>query len=103
MKYEQNIHECHDLDIDYYFRCQSLKDEPKISEIQSSEIVGSILKQSPRLNASETSYKERFLNHKMNFNYENLNLVHSENQDDFVLPKSLKKILGPRKTQGSSA
>ena len=38
----------------------------------------------------------------MNFNYENLNLVHSENQDDFASPKSLNKILESNKNQWSS-
>ena len=63
----------------------------------------SICKQSPRFNASKTLHEDLFLNHKMNFNYENLNLVHSDNQDDFASPKPLKKILGPNKTQGLSA
>ena len=65
--------------------------------------MGFICKQFSLFNASKNSYEERFLDHKMNFNYENLNLVHDSNQDDFASPKSLKKILGPNKSQGSSA
>ena len=62
---------------------------------------GIIYKKSPRLNSPKTSYEESFLNHKMNLNYEHLHLVHSDNQDDFSLPKSLK-ILGSNKSQDSS-
>ena len=81
---EKGSHECHHLDVDYYFRCQLLEDEPEFHDIQSSESVGSIFKQSFRFNKSKTSSTECSLNHKVHLNYQNINLFHSEYQDDFT-------------------
>ena len=46
--------------------------------------MGVFCDQSPRLNASKTSSEDIYLNHTMDFSYENLNLFRSDNQDDFA-------------------
>ena len=51
---EKNSYEFHDLDSYYYFRYQIFQDEPSICEIQSSDFVGSVYKQSNRFDGSKT-------------------------------------------------
>ena len=54
-------HECHDLDIDYYFRCQLLEDERNIFDTPSSDVVGVACDQHPRFNgfnAFQTSSRD---------------------------------------------
>ena len=47
---EQQIHACYNFDIDYYFACYLLEDEPVDDNIQSSKIVGSLFDQFHRFN-----------------------------------------------------
>ena len=79
----QGSYECHDLDIDYYFRNQLLEDEPKICDIKSSEIVGRVCDQYPRFNrfnAFQTSSRDC----KINFDYEGINMINDSLQDDLM-------------------
>ena len=47
-------------------------------------IVGSICEKSPRFNASQTSSEGCFLNKRINWDYEDLNLVNGGNQVDLI-------------------
>ena len=55
---EKNRHECHDLDVDCYFRYQLIEDEPHIGSIRSPKIVGRICDQFNLSNVYATFSKE---------------------------------------------
>ena len=84
-------HEYHDLDVDYYFRCQSLEDEPNVCVIQSSEVVGRVCDQCHRFNGFNV-FQTSSIDCKINCDYEDISFHPTLRNESYDLPSDLYSL-----------